>query len=201
MTIRIAVVGPDGEPTRERSFEQQPYVSVGGGEGDDYVVPGLPEGVLYVSMGPDGASVGSGSQRIPLPVGELRVIELGLCKVHVLFVPTTRPRPGACPRCGAAVSELQAGGAYRSMVSRERSCAACGTTVLELSATEQSIGAFSERPDSEWVTVSVTMSCPSCGVALTRTSLRTAHGVAEVERCVACALIVLDPKDRVVLGG
>ena len=87
------------------------------------------------------------------------------------------------------------------MVSRERACAVCGVTVLELAATAQSIGAFSERPETEWVTVSVPMKCPRCGRQLTRTTLRTAHGHALVERCVPCALIVLDREDRVVLGG
>jgi len=201
VTIRIALVGPDGEPTGERTFEQRPYVSVGGGAADEYRVAGLPEGAIYVSEDASGAYVASGPKRIPLPVGEPRVIDLGLCKLQIGVFGKTRPGLGACPRCGAAVSERASGGAYRSMVSRERACVACGTAVLELGAAARSIGAFSERPDTEWVTVTVPMDCPQCGNPLTRTSLRTAYGQAEVERCAPCELIVLEQKDRAVLGG
>lgn len=199
MTIRIALLRADGVATREQTFES--YASVGGGESDDFVVAGLPYAALFVSDGPGGASVQSGATSIALAPNQVTVLDVGAWKLQVTVFGGAHRTPGGCPRCGAPVSERASGGAYRSMVSREQTCDGCGTTVIELGATAQSIGAFSERPETEWVTVSVPMSCPKCSSHLTRTSLRTAHGVAEVERCVRCAIIVLEKKDRAVLGG
>jgi hypothetical protein len=200
MTLQIELLGKDDVVELARTF-QQSHVSIGGGDGDDIQVSGLPARALVVVESADGAWVEGGGARTPLVSNEPLVVRFGRHALRACVYRALQAAPGACPRCGGAIDERSTGGAYRSMVKRERACAACGTAVLELDEAADAIGEFAERSETEWLVVTAPMSCPECSEPLTRTMLRTAHGQAEVERCAACALVVLDKNDRAVLAG
>lgn len=178
---------------------REPLTFVGGGDDDQIRVAGLPThaitlefrgGALFV------AAVGSYTEVVDPTVFRIRP-DLA---IRVIVLPV-EDAAGGCPRCSSPLVDRAVGGAYRSIARRERSCARCGTTVLELEDAERSIGAFVDLSRTDWVAVIVPIRCPRCRQTMRRSVFRTRHGEAEVERCASCHVAVLDPTDRLRLTG
>lgn len=103
---------------------------------------------------------------------------------------------GLCPRCNGALREQAMGGAYRSFARELRRCERCQVEIVELADAGEKLGQFADVTQNDWYWVAAPHRCPGCGELMRRSRLRTAKGEAEVERCVTCALIVLDDVDR-----
>jgi Zn-finger nucleic acid-binding protein len=103
---------------------------------------------------------------------------------------------GRCPKCNASLRHESAGGAYRSFARDLQHCPACGADVVKLEDADQTLGTFTDATQNDWYWVAAPHLCPSCGELMRRSRLRTARGDAEVERCLPCGLVVLDPADR-----
>lgn len=131
-------------------------------------------------------------------------IEIGPLRLHIDLYPRPDAVPrtrGVCPSCGDALVERQSGGAYRSIARVERRCASCGSLVLALNEAPGVLGRFSDRSASDWVHVAVSSRCPQCLESMTRAIFATDRGEIEVERCLSCRLVVLDPGDEQRLRG
>lgn len=103
---------------------------------------------------------------------------------------------GRCPKCNASLRHESAGGAYRSFARDLRHCPTCGVDVVKLEDADQTLGSFTDVTQNDWYWVAAPHLCPACGELMRRSRLRTARGDAEVERCLPCGLVVLDPTDR-----
>lgn len=125
-------------------------------------------------------------------------------KLHLDLYPRAEASPkvrGACPCCGGGLTNRQLGGAYRSIARDERRCATCDVTVLSLRETTSLVGRFADSSAQDWVMVVTAQRCPQCLQSMTQGRLTTDDGSAEVERCVPCNLLVLEPADRLQLLG
>jgi hypothetical protein len=103
---------------------------------------------------------------------------------------------GRCPKCSSSLQQRAVGGAYRSFARDVRACGVCHVEVVELDEAGETLGQFSDVTENDWYWVAAPHRCPSCGDLMRRSRLRTRHGEADVERCVPCALLVLDDEDR-----
>jgi hypothetical protein len=198
--IHVELLGEDDRVVEGRTFDS-PLITVGGGETDDFVIDALPAQALELRADIRGVEVRTGGR----PGGyaaAATIFDLGRCRLRITpFLDGLRVAEGQCPRCQQRLGDTSIGGAYRTMARRERRCQACGATVVELEAAASIVGAFSARPQEEWVTVSAPMLCWRCGDPMARVIFRTSAGTAEVERCTPCGLVVLDADDRAVLSG
>lgn len=103
---------------------------------------------------------------------------------------------GRCPKCNASLQQRALGGAYRSFAREVRACGICHVEVVELDDAGETLGQFADVTQNDWYWVAAPHRCPSCGELMRRSRLRTRHGDSEVERCVPCAILVLDDEDR-----
>lgn len=199
--IHLALRDEHDLPLGDATFES-PLLSIGGnGEVDDFVIEGLPAHAIEIrvvgrhlrlSTRAGGQDV-SASAIVPLAGGRtLRVTP---------YPDPITPREGDCPRCAHAVKDVALGGAYRTMARRERACERCGGVILDLDATAIAIGAFADESRHEWVQIQAPIVCGRCRQPMTRAVFTTAHGRAQVERCVPCGVVFLEPPDRARLRG
>lgn len=112
-----------------------------------------------------------------------------------------RTARGGCPSCGARMQASLPGGAYRSIVHKQRRCTACDTAVLELDDAPNVLGHFTDLNATDWVLITVAQRCPDCTGTMLRSVLRSARGEAEVERCPRCRLVVIEADDERRLVG
>lgn len=196
MRVYLEVLGPGGEVRSAHTLDA-PVVSVGGADDDGIYVAGLPEHALEVHVQPGRVAVRTASQEVPVR----EATTFRLTDAVALHITPQRTEAGGCPRCGAVLHDRSAGGAYRAIARRERTCARCGTSVIDLEDAARTVGAFADLSRNDWVAVIVPLRCPRCTTTMHRAVFRTARGEAEVERCVRCGVVVLDATDRTRLTG
>ncbi len=204
MRMHVLYVDVEGRTLKEESFDST-VVSIGPSEAMMFAHRGLPR----MDVINDGYHARLRVFRVGGAPEEQRLarrnrIELGewVLRIDLYPRPDAVPRQrGVCPSCGDALVEHQAGGAYRSVARLERRCRSCEALVLALHDAPGVIGAFADRSAHEWVTVIVASRCPQCLESMTRATWSTDRGTIEVERCVPCALVVLEPEDERRLRG
>jgi hypothetical protein len=198
--FRIQHLAPDGS-IRTDVLVDLPVVHAGGGEGDDVHIEGLSPFALRLELDGATAILAVGGKRVRLEQ-RWTTLEVGMAIVRIGVYPRVgKAVRGGCPRCGGSLSEQHEGGPYRAVARREMTCEACELSVLELVDAAAAVGAFSQERQGLWVHVAAPMSCPTCLRPMQRWILTTNKGQAEVERCVPCAVVVLDEDDRSRLSG
>ena len=204
MRIHLLLRDADQRVLKEDSFESS-LVSIGQPDHMMFAHRGLPrldvvsDGYYAKLVRLAGAAVVAEdrlTRRNRFDVGDLRL------HVDLYPRPDAVPRTrGVCPSGGDALVERQAGGAYRAIARRERRCASCQSVVLGLHEAPGILGRFTDRSALDWVHVTVSNRCPECLDSMSRAVFATDRGEIEVERCLRCRLVVLDPGDEQRLRG
>lgn len=203
MRIHLQVVDPaDGAVLAEDTFESRAYVVSSNPTTADLTHPRLRatyqiESDGYHAILRHGASTMRLRQKNRVAVANGLELRIDLYP-RPDAVPAVR---GACPSCGGTLRSSQVGGAYRSIAREERRCHDCQTAVLSIDDAPSALGAFTDLSAGDWVMVTVARRCPTCTQSMLRSVLRTAKGSAEVERCPACRLVVVEPEDEAQLTG
>ena len=195
MRVLIEILEAGGRGGKKHLVEKAEARIGPAGSGADVEVPGL-EGTIRIAGSGRVARLEYGQFDARLEEGH--TIDFGLDGVKLRF--SLLPGGvvggrGACPRCGGSLRQALQGGAYRSVARDLKSCGRCGVQVVELRDAGHALGQFSDVTESDWFFVAAPHRCPTCAQLLKRARFRTAKGEAQVERCVACHLVVLDPGD------